>query len=163
MVRGAMNPVQGDLSLVPQGQRLRTLHRLLREAILDGRLKEGIKLPSSRRLAHGAGVARNTAVAAYDTLLGEGYGVARRGSGVYVAAAPRARAQRVSEDQSPDWESLTNPWWRNVAVAPSSASPPTINLSPGLPDAEEMGSNTISGSSEGQTAKTSKFLRLWNG
>ena len=67
--------------------RLRSLHAQLRAAILDGRLKPGLRLPSTRKLADVHGVSRNTAVAAYDLLLSEGYVVAKRGSGVYVASA----------------------------------------------------------------------------
>src|SRR4051812_12004169 len=66
---------------------LRALHGQLRAAILDGRLKPGLRLPSTRKLADVYRVSRNTAVAAYALLLGEGYVVARRGWGVYVASA----------------------------------------------------------------------------
>jgi GntR family transcriptional regulator/MocR family aminotransferase len=74
---------------------LRALHGQLRAAILDGRLKPELKLPATRDLAAALGVSRNTAVAAYDRLLSEGYVVARAGAGTYVAKVrlpPRARA-----------------------------------------------------------------------
>jgi GntR family transcriptional regulator / MocR family aminotransferase len=60
------------------------LYRALRTAILRGTLPPGSRLPSTRTLAADAGVARNTALLAYDQLLGEGYAVTRRGSGTYV-------------------------------------------------------------------------------
>ncbi len=52
---------------------LRALHGQLRAAILDGRLQPGSRLPPTRALAAAYGVSRNTAVAAYDLLLSEGY------------------------------------------------------------------------------------------
>jgi GntR family transcriptional regulator / MocR family aminotransferase len=50
---------------------LRELHSLLRAAILDGRLRPGLRLPATRTLASTLCVARNTATAAYELLLGE--------------------------------------------------------------------------------------------
>jgi GntR family transcriptional regulator/MocR family aminotransferase len=86
------------LQLPPRGSRslLRALHAQLRAAILDGRLRPGQRLPSSRALAQACGISRNTAVAAYDLLLSEGYLRARRASGVYVAEAqvPAASPER---------------------------------------------------------------------
>src|ERR1700684_3225203 len=77
---------------------LHDLHRQLRSAIVEGRLRPGLRLPSTRSIAEAYGVSRNTAVAAYDLLLGEGYIVARRGSGTEVAAslpmAPGSSATR---------------------------------------------------------------------
>src|SRR5689334_17336204 len=70
---------------------LRTLHAQLRGAIVDGRLQPGVRLPPTRDFAATFGVSRNTAVAAYDLLLSEGYVEARQGDGTYVADMP-ARA-----------------------------------------------------------------------
>jgi GntR family transcriptional regulator/MocR family aminotransferase len=67
---------------------LRTLHAQLRGAIVDGRLQPGVRLPPTRDLAATFGVSRNTAVAAYDLLLSEGYVEARQGDGTYVADMP---------------------------------------------------------------------------
>lgn len=75
------------ITLPPQGSRdlLRTVHRQLRAAILEGRLQAGLRLPSTRAFAKSLGISRNTVVAAYDLLLSEGYLVIRPGSGTYVA------------------------------------------------------------------------------
>ncbi|HTV95929.1 MAG TPA: PLP-dependent aminotransferase family protein [Steroidobacteraceae bacterium] len=62
-----------------------SLHGQLRAAILEGRLKPGVRLPSTRSWPALYGISRNTAVAAYDLLLSEGYLTARRGSGTVVA------------------------------------------------------------------------------
>jgi GntR family transcriptional regulator/MocR family aminotransferase len=57
-----------------------------REAVLGGRLVSGSRVPSSRSLAAEQGIARITAVQAYDRLAAEGYFVSRRGSGCFIAA-----------------------------------------------------------------------------
>jgi len=60
-------------------------YRALREAVLDGRLAPGARLPSSRALAREVRLARNTVIQAYEQLVAEGYALTRRGSGTYVA------------------------------------------------------------------------------
>lgn len=96
-----MEPVfEFPLDLPPRGSRqiLRALHGQLRAAILDGRLRPGLRLPSTRVVARTLGVSRNTALAAYDLLLSEGYLITRRGAGAYVAdvlpSAPERPASR---------------------------------------------------------------------
>ncbi|MBX6369488.1 MAG: PLP-dependent aminotransferase family protein [Rhodospirillales bacterium] len=81
-------PAKGSRAL------LRELHRQLRAAIIDGRLKPGSRLPASRALAAALGVSRNTTVAAYDLLLSEGYLESRPGAGTYVATALPQKARR---------------------------------------------------------------------
>ncbi len=61
------------------------LYRLLREAILSGRISAGARLPTSRELAVDLGLARNTILYAYDQLRAEGYVAARMGSGTFVS------------------------------------------------------------------------------
>ncbi len=77
----------------------RQLYRALRQAVLDGRLRAGERLPPSRALAADRGLSRNTVVTAYDTLLAEGYVTGRVGAGTFVAstlpdAAPGGGAGR---------------------------------------------------------------------
>lgn len=57
----------------------------LRRAILEGRFRPGERLPATRTLAQTIGLARNTVLEAYEQLTIEGYLIARRGSGTYVA------------------------------------------------------------------------------
>ncbi|MGH7512559.1 MAG: PLP-dependent aminotransferase family protein [Gemmatimonadales bacterium] len=67
------------------------LHRQIyegyRRAILDGRIRAGQRVPSTRALAEDLGVSRLPVLAAYDQLLHEGYLVARPGSGTFVSDA----------------------------------------------------------------------------
>jgi GntR family transcriptional regulator/MocR family aminotransferase len=66
------------------------LHRQIgeqvRRAILEGRLKPGTRLPSSRVLAQDLDCARGTVVLALDQLAAEGYVVSQAGSALSVAA-----------------------------------------------------------------------------
>jgi GntR family transcriptional regulator / MocR family aminotransferase len=58
-----------------------------RDAILDGRLRPGERLPSTRSLAEDLGVSRFPVVGAFEQLLAEGYCETRRGAGTFVAAS----------------------------------------------------------------------------
>jgi GntR family transcriptional regulator/MocR family aminotransferase len=51
----------------------RQLHHRFKEAILDGHLAPGSRLPGSRALAEELSISRNTVTAAYDLLAAEGY------------------------------------------------------------------------------------------
>jgi GntR family transcriptional regulator/MocR family aminotransferase len=57
----------------------------LRDSILDGRLRPGASIPSTRALASLLGVSRNTVLEAHNQLLAEGFIEPRVGSGTYVA------------------------------------------------------------------------------
>lgn len=61
------------------------LYTALRDAILDGRLVSGTKLPSSRALAEMMSISRNSVLAAVERLLDEGYVWTKASSGTYVA------------------------------------------------------------------------------
>jgi GntR family transcriptional regulator/MocR family aminotransferase len=78
----------GTLSLDRDGEEplYRQLYFAIREAILDGRLRPGTRLPSTRSLASDLAVSRNTVVIAFDQLLAEGYVDGRTGAGTYVSA-----------------------------------------------------------------------------
>ncbi|MEZ4737395.1 MAG: PLP-dependent aminotransferase family protein [Caldilineaceae bacterium] len=57
----------------------------LRQAILSGRLRSGLRLPSTRDLSTALGVSRNTTMAAFEQLVAEGYLESRVGDGTYVS------------------------------------------------------------------------------
>ena len=78
--------------IIPLDRRLaKPLHRQLydgyRDAILDGRLRPGQRLPSTRTLAHDLGVSRIPVVTAFEQLVAEGYVDSRVGAGSFVSAA----------------------------------------------------------------------------
>jgi GntR family transcriptional regulator/MocR family aminotransferase len=77
-----------ELALSPIGkdqERWRWLYGELRAAILDGRLKPGSRMPSTRNLSNQYDLSRGTVIAAFDHLASEGYTEARSGSGTFVA------------------------------------------------------------------------------
>ena len=76
-----------DLEMAKKGSReaSRGLCNQLRRAIVEGRLTRGMRLPATRKADRYFGVSRNTAARVYEQLLGEGFLVARRGSGTFVA------------------------------------------------------------------------------
>jgi GntR family transcriptional regulator/MocR family aminotransferase len=61
------------------------LYRQLRAAMLDGRLKPGVRLPATRLLAAELGVSRTAVLAAYDQLASDGFLAPRERSGLFVA------------------------------------------------------------------------------
>ncbi|RED43713.1 GntR family transcriptional regulator [Aestuariispira insulae] len=91
------------------------LRKAILNAILNGSLPAGFKLPSSRRLADDLQISRNTALIVYQHLIEDGYLEARERSGLYVngdfieelehsrlkKAQPRPPVPR--EELLPDW------------------------------------------------------------
>jgi len=76
-------------SLIPvlpaAGRRTPALYRELRRLIEAGDIPPGSKLPPSRDLAERLKTSRGSVVAAFETLIAEGYAVARTGAGTFVA------------------------------------------------------------------------------
>jgi len=94
------------------GSILASLHEQLRAAIVDGRLQPGLRLPSTRALAKTCGISRNTAVAAYDLLLSEGYVVTQSRAGAFVAQSlPRLRPRRALRVE-PAFDRRLAAFWR---------------------------------------------------
>lgn len=69
------------------------IYRQLLEAVLDGRLRSGERLPPTRELARRLDVSRNTVGVAYEMLVAEGVLVGRIGAGSFVSAEPLNRGQ----------------------------------------------------------------------
>lgn len=82
-------------------------------AILDGRLLAGSRLPSGRDLARLTGVSRKTAVLAYERLVAEGYVEARPRDGFFVCSAIKptgtVSSPARSADHAPDWTARMPP------------------------------------------------------
>src|SRR5216684_8226315 len=66
----------------------------LRDAMADGRLATGERLPSTRMLADLLGVSRTVVTGAYAQLFAEGWVEGRHGSGTYVAVGAPGRPGR---------------------------------------------------------------------
>lgn len=80
-----------DENPIAEGEvRYRLLFRQLQQAILQGRLPAGAKLPATRELADLLGIARNTVKSSYEMLAAEGYIDSKTGAGSFVAELPEA-------------------------------------------------------------------------
>ena len=84
-------------------------------------MQPGLQLPATRALADACGVSRNTAVAAYDLLLSEGYIVTRSRSGAYVADVLPQSRKRAGSTADHALNRRLNAFWRAPpAVMPAS-------------------------------------------
>ncbi len=91
----------------------RQLCERLREAILNGTLRAGTRLPGTRTLATELGISRNTVVNAFEQLLAEGYVTGKIGSGTYVACKlPETLLQVSPTSPAP---TLADPSGRNLS------------------------------------------------
>jgi GntR family transcriptional regulator / MocR family aminotransferase len=75
------------------------------DAIDSRQIPEGVRLPSSRAISASLNIGRNTAIAAINTLIEQGYLVAKDRSGVFVAEISRSEGARIREPRSAtfDW------------------------------------------------------------
>ncbi|PXW23965.1 MocR-like pyridoxine biosynthesis transcription factor PdxR [Paraburkholderia caballeronis] len=79
------------------------LRTALVNAMLDGRLPIGLRLPSGRELAQLARVSRNTVVLVYERLVADGYLEARPRAGYFVSnGVERAAVRSVPSYDAPD-------------------------------------------------------------
>jgi GntR family transcriptional regulator/MocR family aminotransferase len=74
----------------------------LREAILSGRLRAGVRVPGMRAYARHLGVAAVTVITAYDQLVAEGFLVVRPGVGTVVANLGGGHPARVPNRAAAD-------------------------------------------------------------
>jgi len=136
-----------ELQPSPEGSRdaARNLHRQLHDAIRDGRLPAGARLPPTREAQAYFGVSRNTAAEVYERLTNDGLIAARGGSGTFVRAttppAPIRRsarrtvaAQRVNPFWLRDDVQSAMGFWRDSATAPSTRATRSVDLRPALVD-----------------------------
>ncbi|MFL6055339.1 MAG: PLP-dependent aminotransferase family protein [Actinoallomurus sp.] len=105
------------------------------EAVLDGRLRPGERLPPTRDLARRLHVSRNTVSVAYERLTAEGFLTARVGAGTFVGNAPaagtRPRAAPAGGAVRP------RPPWDSLAPAPHPTGPPApYDFGVGMPDGD---------------------------
>lgn len=107
----------------------------LRAAAVDGVLRPGDRLPSTRALAVELGISRTVTAAAYDQLLAEGWIAGRRGSGTTVVGTPAPTASRAGHGPV---ESGAATRRRTAAAHPAEGVAPLISLRPGVPCVEVL-------------------------
>jgi DNA-binding transcriptional MocR family regulator len=96
-----------NLDLDKQGTLYEQIARALKQAILEGDLVAGSRLPSTRSLATALRVSRKPVIEAYELLCAEQVAVARTGSGTRVAKLilprPVVSLRRANKDAWPDY------------------------------------------------------------
>ena len=119
-------------SLDGPGEKTTRVYRALREAVADGRLPAGHRLPATRVLAADLGLARNSVATAYERLVAEGYLFSRVGAGTFVAPV----RDEVAPPRPPADPLRPRPGWTFTPL-PASAEvpPPRWDFRTGLPDA----------------------------
>ncbi len=122
------------VSLVGRQNLSGEIYRQLRQAVLDGRLRPGDRLPATRELARRLGVSRTTVNVAYDRLSAGGFVMARVGGGTFVKqhVAPTPRPGKQDGADGPlhaqsHWDAIPLPIMRDGR--------PRFDFRSGLPDA----------------------------
>jgi len=125
-----------DLHVSLEGRKdlSREIYRQLRHSILDGGLHAGDRLPPTRLLARGLGVARNTVALAYEQLWSEGLITSRVGSGTFVSPDMAAALRKSESDWSASSLKARNVW-DNIRVEPLVDDQLNFNFFAGTPDA----------------------------
>ncbi|MCW6011284.1 winged helix-turn-helix domain-containing protein, partial [Micromonospora sp. CPCC 205371] len=72
------------VSLTGRGDLATQIYRQILDAVVDGRLRPGERMPPTRELARRLAVSRNTVALAYERLTAEGFLVGRVGAGTFV-------------------------------------------------------------------------------
>jgi GntR family transcriptional regulator/MocR family aminotransferase len=109
------------------------IYRQVREAVLDGLLRQGELLPPSRELARRLAVSRNTVTAAYDRLTAEGFISGRVGAGTYVTGEPYPTG---TQDAAPAGPLRPRDIWAQVPDVPDIAGTWRYAFRTGMPDAQ---------------------------
>ena len=122
-----------DLVIESGGEKTAGVYRALREAIVDGRLPVGHRLPATRVLAADLGIGRNSVATAYERLIAEGYLSARVGAGTFVAPV---RARRRPRRSAADPLRPRAGWTFTPQPVTSGAAAPRYDFRTGIPDAE---------------------------
>jgi GntR family transcriptional regulator / MocR family aminotransferase len=131
--------VDFHVSLTGRGDLTARIYRQLLDAVLDGRLRPGERLPPTRELAQRLDVSRTTVTVAYERLTAEGFLVGQVGAGTFVCAEPlnRARPRNAPAGSGVRPRRL----WQSIAAASGAAPgfgpapPPIYDFRVGVPDA----------------------------
>ena len=126
------------VSLTERGDLTARIYRQLLDAMLDGRLRPGERLPPTRELARRLDVSRNTVTVAYERLIAEGFLAGRIGAGTFVGAEPLPRAPADAPAGSGVRPCGRGSIWRRAGAAPRlgpARPPPIYDFRVGLPDA----------------------------
>jgi GntR family transcriptional regulator / MocR family aminotransferase len=122
------------VTLQRRGDLTARIYRQLFDAVLDGRLRSGERLPATRELARRLEVSRNTVALAYERLVAEGVFSSRVGAGTFVCreAVGPTRSRQVPSGGAvqprPLWKAIPEP-------PPIQSRTPIYDFRVGTPDA----------------------------
>ncbi len=119
------------------------LAEIIQQRILDGNLKPGEALPSSRDLATQCAIARKTAVAALRELCLDGWTESRLGSGTYVCAVLPTEKPRLGRSDLATAENLGFDL-PSFSASLSSGAPDSLDLRFEWPDARLLPAEFLS-------------------
>ncbi len=127
------------VTLEGRGDLAARIYRQLLDAVLDGRLRSGERLPPTRELARSLEVSRNTVAVAYERLTAEGFLTSRVGAGTFVGTEPVAAASGSRSGHRrarPGGGVRPRPVWGSMPPAVADREPaPRYDFRVGLPDA----------------------------
>jgi GntR family transcriptional regulator/MocR family aminotransferase len=113
-----------------RGDLARQIYRQIRQAILDGTLARGTRLPATRDLASRLSVSRNTVSVAYEWLTAEALISGRHGAGSFVEGNALARHAPPHDATAIRHRTI----WNRVRAPVSRAAPPRFDFGVGMPD-----------------------------
>jgi GntR family transcriptional regulator/MocR family aminotransferase len=122
------------VSLKGRGDLSARIYRQILDAVVDGRLRPGERMPPTRDLAVQLNVSRNTVSVAYERLVAEGYLNGRVGDGTFVCKESLVRARGRQAPAGADVH--PRPLWQSIEIpggTPSAAFP--YDFRAGIPDA----------------------------
>ena len=122
------------VTLKGRGDLTARIYRQLFDAVLDGRLRPGERLPPTRELARRLDISRNTVAVVYERLVAEGVLTSRIGAGTFVCteAVGPTRARRAPAGSAAQARSV----WKTVPEPPPARSgAPLYDFRVGSPDA----------------------------
>ncbi|GCD38937.1 GntR family transcriptional regulator [Streptomyces chrestomyceticus JCM 4735] len=132
--------LQLNVADAPAGGLSDWLAQRLRQAVSDGRLAVGDRLPATRTLAEELRVSRGVVTEAYQRLIEDGHAVGRGRGGTVIVAAPVA-AEATTPAPAPARPAEGSPPGPVFTAEPGAgvfdavrAAPARIDLSPGTPD-----------------------------
>src|SRR5262249_31449706 len=111
------------------------IYRQIRQAILDGRLRPGERLPPTRELAAALAVARSTVTGAYERLLAEGFAASPLGAGTFLRCEVGAKRAAAKRTRAPARAIEARAVWDTISVPMVFDRPARFDFRTGLPDA----------------------------
>ena len=120
------------MSLDDRGDLAARIYRQILDAILDGRLPPGERVPPTRELARRLSVSRNTVASAYERLTAEGFLKGRAGAGTFVRTEPLAT--RRPRNAPANGVRPRRGWRGRDLLAEPNGPEPTFDFRVGTPD-----------------------------